>query len=294
MLALQHAAVVELLTVILMKHLHTIIPALCLALVACTDTPEPATRRLVVEGRFDSDGYPDVIVTLSLPADGSESELAEALMRWATVTVTDDDTGREVILTGAPSRGHFPPYHYYTFDMRGEPGHTYTMRARYRDMLARATATMPAPTHIDSVRPRPVDSNPRLRSVEVYFTAPDDCPAYYHVSTRLVGQDRRPLPATLGVIEAVEPRRPMCITAMRAKTSTDTVDFTPYFPVGSIVDVRLERVSPEVYEFWRMFSNTALFGASELFNSSFSLPSNISGGYGIWSVAGTSAATVEL
>lgn len=65
-------------------------------------------------------------------------------------------------------------------------------------------------------------------------------------------------------------------------------------PGGNTVDVRLERVSAEVYEFWRMFSNTALFGASELFDSSFSLPSNVSGGYGIWSVAGTSAVAVEL
>jgi len=64
-----------------MKHLHTIIPALCLALVACTDTPEPATRRLVVEGRFDSDGYPDVIVTLSLPADGSAREQAASCQK---------------------------------------------------------------------------------------------------------------------------------------------------------------------------------------------------------------------
>ena len=62
------------------------------------DYPEP---KLVVEGTFDSDGFPDVILTLSVVPDDRYTDISEALMRWATVTVSDND-GNTAILTGAP------------------------------------------------------------------------------------------------------------------------------------------------------------------------------------------------
>ena len=277
-----------------MKTIHSLYAVVAaLSLTACADVPDLPPRRLVIEGTFDSGGYPDVIVTLSIPADGSEVDVSEALMRWATVTISDN-TGREVILTGGPSKKHFPPYHYYSYDIKGEPGRTYTLTARYRDLLATSTAYMPYPTPITGTRTHPVEGNDTLRSLEVLFTAPDDCPAYYHVSTQLLGSDLRPLPATLGIVEANTPGEAMSFTAMRAKTSTDTLDYTPYFPIDSEVRVKLERVDKPAYDFWKMFSNSALFGSSEFFDSSFSLPSNIEGGYGIWSPAGTSTVIVKM
>ncbi|MDE6526674.1 MAG: DUF4249 domain-containing protein, partial [Muribaculaceae bacterium] len=112
----------------------------CLAaLSSCGDEYDYLQPQLVLEGSFDSMGYPDVILTKSIVTDGADYDASELLMRWATVRISDD-TGREVILTGAPSKQHFPPYHYYTTEMRGEPGRTYTITATYRDMCVTASA----------------------------------------------------------------------------------------------------------------------------------------------------------
>ncbi|MCM1068206.1 MAG: DUF4249 domain-containing protein [Muribaculaceae bacterium] len=264
-----------------------------LALTACANTPELPGPALVVEGSIDSDGYPDVIVTLSVQADGSNVDLSDAMMRMATVTISDD-AGNSAVLTGAPSSKHFPPYHYFTYDIKGVPGRTYTLTARYRDLSVSSTAYMPYPTPIDSVVLGTIATSDTLRTATVHFTAPDDCPAYYHLSTRVVGLDGRFLPATLGITEVNEPGANVCMEALRAKTSIDTLDYVPHYPIGSVALFKLERVEREVYDFWKMFSNSSLFGSSEFFDSSFSLPSNIEGGYGIWSPAGASTAIVEI
>lgn len=263
------------------------------ALISCSDDYDYLQPQLVLEGSFDSMGYPDVILTKSIVTDGSDYDVSELLMRWATVRISDD-TGREVILTGAPSKQHFPPYHYYTTEMRGEPGRTYTITATYRDMCVTASASMPYPTPIDSISSATVAECDTLRALTVHFTAPADCPAYYHVSTQLRGFDGRFLPGTLGVVEAHTPGMAMSVPAMRAKTSTDTADFVPHMPVGSVCGIRLERVEPAIYEFWKVFSNQALFGSSEFFATTFSLPGNIDGGFGIWSPQGVDIVYVDV
>lgn len=268
------------------------ISALCIG-ASCDSDYEPLPSQLVLEGSFDSMGYPDVILTRSIVTDGSDVDISELLMRWATVRISDD-SGREVILTGAPSKRHFPPYHYYTTEMRGEPGHTYTITATYRDLCVTATARMPYPTPIDSVSSAPVADNDTLRSLMLHFTAPADCPAYYHVSTMLQGYDGRFLPGTLGIAEAHTPGMAISVPAMRAKSSTDTAEFVPHMPVGAICGIKLERVEPEVYEFWKVFSNQALFGSSEFFDTSFSLPGNVQGGFGIWSPQGVDVVYIEV
>ncbi len=254
------------------------------------DYPEP---KLVVEGTFDSDGFPDVILTLSVVPDDRYTDISEALMRWATVTVSDNN-GNTAILTGAPSKLHYPPYHYYTYDIKGTPGHTYTIHAKYKELVAQSTITMPRPTPIDSITTAVLADNDTLRALTVHLTAPDDCPAYYHISTQVYGHDRRFLPGTLGTAEAHTPGEHITIAAMRGKTSTDTLDFVPQMPVGATVAIRLERVDAQVYHFWREFGSAALFGHSQFFTSSFSLPTNIEGGLGVWSPQGVSTATVEV
>ena len=272
-------------------HATIILGTLCLA--ACESEFEPLPSRLVLEGCFDSMGYPDIILTRSIVTDGTNTDVSELLMRWATVRISDD-SGREVILTGSPSKRHFPPYHYTTTEMRGEPGRTYTITATYRDLSVTATARMPYPTLIDSVSSAPVSDNDTLRALTLHFTAPNDCPAYYHVSTMLHGCDGRFLPGTLGVVEATTPGAAMSVPAMRAKSSVDTADFVPHMPAGALCGIRLERVEPEIYEFWKVFSNQALFGSSEFFDTTFSLPGHVDGGFGIWSPQGVDIVYIEV
>lgn len=276
-----------------MKYILPLIVSLILV-AACEEEgplPEP---RMVLEGGIDSDGYPEVFLTMSVVPGGTPSDISEALVRWASVSVTEETEGRTVMLTGAPSRDHFPPYRYYSYEMKGRPGHIYTVAARYKGQEITSTSPMPEATPIGGVRQEPVPSDPSLRALTLYFTAPRDCPAYYHVAVRVRGDGARFLPGTLGTAEALEPGAEVTVPVLRGKTSTDTLDLPAQMPVGAVVDVRLERVTEPVWRFWRAFNNAALVGSSQFISSSQSMPSNITGGYGVWAARGTSAITVKV
>lgn len=276
-----------------MKYILPLVVSLILVSACEQEGPVPGPR-MVLEGGIDSDGYPEVFLTMSVVPGGTPTEISEALVRWASVSLTDETEGRTVMLTGAPSRDHFPPYRYYSYEMRGVPGHTYTVAARYKGNEVFSTSTMPEPTPVGGVRQERVVSDSSLRALTLYFTAPQDCPAYYHVSVRVRGSGARFLPGTLGTAEALQPGSEVTVPILRAKTSTDTLDTPVQMPVDSVVDVRLERVSEPVWRFWKAFNSAALTGSSQFISSSQSLPSNITGGYGIWAARGASEITVRV
>lgn len=266
---------------------HLILAAALMGATVGCDTvePEPASPRLVVEGWFDSGSYPEVLLNMSMVPSDEEQSVAESIVRWGKVTISDGV--EEVILTGGPSDNYFPPYHYYTFDMIGEPGKTYTLRASYRGMTVSSTVTMPQPTQIDGVTVTPVEGNDTLRHLTLSFTAPDDTPAYYHLSARVNGVDGREYPCMLGAHEVLMPGKEVVLPVYRANRSTSTADdYVADFPVGSLVSVTLARVSREVFEFWRAFDNASLVSGSVFVGAPGSLPTNISGGYGVWSPQG--------
>jgi len=249
---------------------------------------------MVVEGLIGSDGYLSVLLTMSASPGPSPVDVADIVVRHASVSVTDVTAGRSVMLTGGVDRRYFPPYRYYTSDMKGVPGHTYRICARYRGGEAVAESVMPPVPAVDSVTQALVEATDTLRALTLHLTAPSDCPAYYHVSARVAGSDGHYLPGVLGTAEAYVPGAPVSIPVMRAKTSTDREKKALHMPVGSIVDIRLERVSREVYDFWYAFDNAALVGDSQFIGGNESLPGNVSGAYGVWSAAAVAYVSVNV
>ena len=268
--------------------------SLAMVLAGCDDDGDSADEkpRLVVEGAINSGGYPEVYLTMSAVASDEEGSVADNIVKWGVVKISDGN--RDVILTGGPFSGVFPPYRFYNFDMIGEPGKTYTLSAEYKGEAVTSSVTMPAPTPIASVRTEPVDGNENLRNLILSFVAPAEVPAYYHVSVKRSGADRRFYPAMLGAIAVRQPGAEVEIPVYRARRSLGDGPFVPQFEVGDYVTVMLERVSPEVFDFWRAFDNASLTDGSVFISSAVSLPGNISGGYGVWSAQGTSTATIEV
>lgn len=251
---------------------------------------QPGMEYPVIEGWIDSDGHPVVMFTTTI-TPGSDSELEDRMVQWGRVRVTDGhDT---VTLVSGISHDYFPPHRYYTIDMTGEPGRTYTVMAEYRSMRATATAVMPAPTPIDSITAAPVEGSDTLRALALHFTAPEDSPAWYYVTVKEPGTGRA-LPAMLGTVETDEPGAhvTMPVFMPRNRLSTDTYVANP--AVGEELTVSLHRVSREVYTFWRGFDDMVMFGNSQFISSADALVSNVSGGYGIWSVRGTSTLNIKV
>lgn len=250
-----------------------------------------AAPRPVIEGWIDSDGYPRVIFTTSFVPDEANSTMADHLIRWGVVTISDGTS--TVIMTGGPDKDMFPPYSYYTYNMIGKPGTTYTIEARYENYHARAECTMPEPPEIESVESSRIASSDTLREATVTVVAPPDCPAYYHISTMVIGEDSRFLPAMLGNYVAEVPGQKVRMPVYRGKTSLLAGDFVPQLPTNRRVRIRVERVTRAVYEFWKAFNEATLFGGSQFVGHSSSLPSNIDGGYGYWSAQGVSVVNLD-
>lgn len=261
-----------------------------LALCGCTEEQEMYEQRPVLEGWIDSDGYPRVLFSISFVEDDEET-IADKIVRWGLVTLSDGDT--TVILTGGPDKYRFPPFSYYTYELTGQPGKTYTIDATYENYHARATAVMPAPPVVAEVKSVPAADCDTLRDVTLFIQAPQEFPAYYHISTRVLPEETTYHPAVLGLVKATEPGELLEVQVFRGKSSLHSKDFKPRIPSNRNVLVKVERVCGEVYRFWENFNEATLFGNSLFTGPADSLEGNVEGGYGYWSPQGVTIVRLD-
>lgn len=263
---------------------------------SCSDATDTGIiePRLVVEGYIDTDGYPSVFLTYTATGNDYDKSLSDKLIRWAKVSISDGDT--TIILTGTPDFNIFPPYKYRTYEMTGTTGKTYSITAEYEGHRAVASSVMPAVTALDKIEFSPIEGNDSLRATFIHFTSPADVPAYYVVSTRSITDDTAFHPCMMGAFEVSAPDKAYRIQVYRAKSDVTPGDndFIPHFRDGEQIAVKLSRVQKDVFEFWHIFDNEATFGSSQFINSVYNLPTNISGGIGIWSVQASSAMTATV
>ncbi len=259
-------------------------------LISCESEPEIQPELPVIEGSFNSDGYPVITFSKSV-SPGIDGDLASAMINWGKVTISDGE--KEVILTGRKDNRYLPPFIYTTVKMTGIPGKTYTINASFKDFKASASARMPYPTPIDSlvVKPTSVDS---LYSATLHFTSPPDVPAYYYITLRRIGEDARLSPALMGNIQVLEAGKHCSMQVLGPKIKIDDTIYVSNFKKGSVWEVRLNRVEKDVYEFWKAYDNMIMFSTSPLVSTNESLPTNISGGLGVWSPQGSSVIILDL
>lgn len=252
-----------------------------------TPTPLP-----VIEGWIDSGRHPVVMFTSAIVPDAEGGELVDKMIRWGKVTISDGEN--EVIMTGAGSDEFFPPYRYFTADMTGRPGRTYTITAEYGGMRASASCFMYEPPHIDEITFTPDSDSDTLRSATVHFTAPDDVPAYYYLTISDRPSAVRGVPTLLGCKEVTEAGVPVTIPLLNSKQSHKGEQFVAQLSVGQKAIVSLHRVTKEVYEFWRAYDDAVMFSENILLGSNFSLPTNIKGGLGVFSARATDSKFITV
>lgn len=247
-----------------------------------------ALTKGVIDGRFGSGGYPDIVFSRSIVPE-EEGTLSDVMINWGKVTI--DDGEREVVLTGRMDSSRIPPFYYYTFDMKGEPGKTYTLKASFRDISVESVSRMPYPVPIDSIIFSPTESD-SLRSAVLYFTAPDEVPSYFYISMREPGRGDNP--CMLGCIRTNRAGEKCSLPVLRPKQKIDSVKYVPHLKIDDVVTVSLNRVEKEVYDYWSSYDNMVMFSSSPFISTNESLPSNIEGGFGIWSPQGTSSLTIVV
>lgn len=266
------------------KGIRLLQALLLLLLSSCTADEPSVAGKLSMEAWIDTDGYPVVILTRALQPGDDDIPLSDAVARFAKVTITDgSDT---FTLTGGVDYTIFPPYSYRNFDMKGRPGRTYTVTACYDNMQITATSRMLTPPAIDSLVFTPVNGSDTLRTGRIFFTpAPSDTTGCYVVYTRVRNRELRHYPAMFGTTETPAGATAASLPLSRGINLLD--DYTPNFIKGDTLDVILARVEPTVYNFWQAYNDAVYLGENIFVSTTLSLPSNVTGGLGIFSARAT-------
>ena len=258
---------------------------------SCSDTDNEmvAPRVAVIEGSINSGEYPSVLFSASV-SPGINGSLKESVVNWGKVTISDGE--REVVMTGRVDNAYMPPFRYYTTKIVGEPGKTYTITADFADLHAKASMRMPYPTPIDSVSLIQVSDS--LFAATLHFTSPADTPAYYYLSMAEENSRSSHKPSMMGSICADMAGIHYSIPILRPKNKISNGKYIAQLKLGETWNIRLNRVEKEVYDFWTAYDNMLLFSSSPFISSNESLPTNILGGYGIWSPQGSSNISITV
>lgn len=276
---------------------------------SCTDEPAPDESLPVIEAFLSAGQHPNVFFTASV-IPGVESDIEEKVIHWGKVTIEDltdgtrakmtrstdgnDSESSTVILTGGMAKQELIPYHYYSYDITGMPGHTYRITASYRDLHAETTATIPMARPV--VNRIDMTSKDGLSAVSVVLEPPTDLPAYYVVAAR----DRSQKLQTYGygmlcTATATVPDEEIIMPVNHARIiGQSNTDFTSDWLPGTHLDIRVSRISEEVYQFWSNYDSMLTFGHNQFFAPTTNLPCNITGGYGIFTAANSVTLSITV
>lgn len=253
------------------------------AMPGCSDEPEePSPDLAVIEGWIDTDKSPVVLFTSSMSPSGESEDLTEMMIRWGKVTISDGE--QTLIMTGGRSDLYFPPYRYYTHSMKGKTGREYSITVDFMKLHATAKSKMPEPTPISEITMEPVAGNDSLVSATLWFEAPADVPAYYTLLIQELDKSSAPLHGMLGTAMATKAGERYGIPVLHAKQSYIFTDHFVAHPVrGERLLVTLARVDSITFEFWRSYDDIISFGNNPIVSPAADLPTNVSGGLGIFS-----------
>ncbi len=247
---------------------------------SCEKSVSPGESRLVVEGWIENGGHPMVMLSESFPVELNKEISAEDMLRnlvkWAKVTVSDGD--RTVTLTGMVDESYFPPYVFTTGSMTGEVGKTYSLRVEYKDYVALAETTIPAPVPLDTVYVAAVKDS--VCHVVCGFTDPPESGNCYKFFTRTTGKDTRYHPSVLAQLDDSQLHGYTEVFLYSTLRLMDLIS-QPNLRQGDELWVKMCTMSPKSFQFWKNFETTLL---SNVFNMDFWVEdqSNIQGGLGYW------------
>lgn len=271
----------------------SIIVLVCLPSCMTEDEAFPEAE-LVVEGWIEEDGYPVVYLGESRPPqETDEVDIRDYIVRWGIVTISDGTN--TVTLTGTYTSDAYHPYRYESFNIKGEAGKTYRLKAEYNGRSVTAVTTIPAATALDSVRIIKSD-NDTLYSLKAYFVNSSPAENYYALFSRRRHNDPDFLLSFMGVVNCGTTAGKIAADVFRGSSMLTEQDkkSTIYFASGDTVDVKLCRMDRTSYQFWDSYSNLQNLSTNMFFPYTNNLQSNIAGGKGYWCGYGTSSAMVII
>ncbi len=258
---------------------------------SCVEDPYSQTQpQLVVEGWIDDGDFPMVYVTTSLPFSSSDTisvDLVQHVLRWATVTVSDEE--QSVVLTGRAMKGHTPPYGYTTTRMKGRSGHTYKLVVDCPPYHAEAVTTIPSKVVVDSFTVKPCEESDTLWQLLAHVSQQVSLPEgggykFFGMNKRL---DVTYKSCYLSMWRNENMKKPTVLPIYNMHRPNNR-NFSPFFSYNDTLKVKFASLDAASYAFWDGFEENVSLSGSPYFATSSNLHSNIQGGLGYWCGYGSS------
>lgn len=247
------------------------------------NTLDEYVPKFAVEGWIEQDGYPHVILTHNIPffTTLDSAQINEIVIRWAKVTVSDGVTSE--ILTARRDDNYFPPYIYRGYELKGQPGKTYTLTIEYAGHTLTSTTTIPPRVPLDSIWFVQREDNPDR--VQLYVRFKDDVNEknYYKLYTKTVNNK-----IYIPTLVSNEDDKYFNGKTLTLQVNTGPVnnlslknDF--YFKKGETIRVKFSSIHKDGYDFWSSFQDEVMNSSNPLIGSTGLIKSNITGSaVGIW------------
>ena len=278
------------------KTLWLLTLGVCALFAGCDDTDVPTVdTQIVVEGWIDDGGFPMVFLTQTVTPQTDEQgveHLDSLLIRWAKVSVTDDE-GNTVTLSGRTMSNQSLPFGYTSTDIRGKAGHTYLLTVDYKQYHATASTTIPQAAAVDSFKSVRIAGNDSLRELHAYVSERAEGAAGYKFLVQRKGKDKYQKSSYLGVYNNAHLASNPYLTVSVGHTM-NIKRFTPMFSVNDTLSVKFATIDEASYEFWNDYESTVTFSRNPFFSAGNNIHTNIKGGLGYWCGYGGKSYNVVL
>lgn len=263
---------------------------LLLAFICCCTHLTEDEERIVIDGWIENGRPPVMTVSASLVVgrhqQWDKDDLAESVLTDAEVTISDGE--KSVILTGMAAPDYFPPFIYTTPDLQGEPGKTYSLKVRCGNREVSATTMLPLPAELDLVQAEQVEAGAYV--IHCRFTPRKG--AYYAFFTRREEKEKTFLPAFMSLIDGDSVLSEVDMRLTSGIDITSSSRHEQYFSSGERVSLRFCVIDRRAYDFWKGYEDAWLLTHNPFFPVSSDIPTNVTGGYGLW--AGYSSSYYEI
>jgi hypothetical protein len=253
-----------------------------------------AESKIVVEGKIETDTFPIVILSKTLPFFGeiNINEILNQTLTGAVVFVNDGFT-TDTLKQIDPAYGI-----YFGMNMRGIAGRTYELTIQIEGKTLKAVTTIPQPLKLDSVWWKVNGNRDSLGFTWAHMTDPDTLGNCYKIFAQRInkysyGEDAgRKKDSTFVAVagSSFEDKffnaKSFDFSFARGKfyssaKEDDNNDEQFYWKKGDTIIVKFCSIDRATFEFWRT-EDSQIQGNGNPFGSAAPITSNIDGGLGIW------------
>ncbi len=238
---------------------------------------------MVVEGWIEQNTYAKVILSLSAPffAPIDSNSIFDFAVTHARVKLTTNDQSE--ILTLKKNENYFPPYFYFSTDIKGKAGFTYNLEISYGGKIFTATTSIPKVIETDSVWFEKNTLKDTFGLIGIKFTDPIEETNYYRTLAKVKGKDKIFIPTLTSVYsDQAFNGETLQLTLSKGSANILEVDESRNFSVGDTILLKFCSIDKAQYEFWNTMQNQALTSANPFSVSHEEIMTNISDGFGIW------------